>query len=59
VEIFNLYNSVESRWGPGLPPAALFEQMPAMRQTLFRGTHWANSEPGFSYGGNQKNRKPV
>ena len=60
VGIFNLYNSVGSRWGPWLPPEALLDQMPAMRQTLFRGTHCANNVPGFSYGGeNQKNRKPV
>jgi len=34
--------------------------MPAMRQTLFRGTHCANNVPGFQYSGqNLKDRKPV
>jgi hypothetical protein len=60
VAIFNLYNSVGSRWSPWQPPQALVEQMPAMRQTLFRGTHCANNVPGFQYSGqNLKDRKPV
>ena len=60
VAIFNLYNSVGSRWSPWQPPAPLIDQMPAMRQTLFRETHCANNVPGFQYGGqNQKDRKPV
>ena len=60
VAIFNLYNSVGSRWSAWQPPEALVERMPAMRQTLFRGTHCSNNVPGFRYGGqNQKDRKPV
>lgn len=57
VAIFNLYNSVGSRWGKWEPPEELVAQMPPMRQTLFRGTHCADNVPGFRYHGqNQRNR---
>lgn len=60
VSIFNLYNSVGSRWGSWNPPEELLEQMPAMRQTLFRGTWCADNVPGYRYGGqNQVDRKPL
>ena len=60
VAIFNLYNSVGSRWGPWQPAAELLEQMPAMRRTLFRGTYCAGNVPGYRYGGqNQQDRNPV
>ncbi len=60
VAIFNLYNSVGSRWSPWQPPEALVERMPAMRKTLFRGTHCAGNVPGYRYvGQNLKDRKPV
>ncbi len=51
VGIFNLYNSVGSRWSSWNPPVELIEQMPSMRQTLFRETHVANNVAGFNYGG--------
>ena len=51
VGIFNLYNSVGSRWSPWNPPEKLVEQMPPMRQTLFRGTYIANNVPGYQYHG--------
>tara|TARA_Y100000588_G_C14269166_1_gene931450 strand:+ start:3277 stop:4200 length:924 start_codon:yes stop_codon:yes gene_type:complete len=57
VGIFNLYNSVGSRWGSWHPPEKLVAQMPPMRQTLFRGTHVADNVTGFRYHGqNQKDR---
>jgi hypothetical protein len=60
VSIFNLYNSVGSRWGSWNPPEELTQQMPAMRQTLFRGTHCADNVPGYRYGGqNQQDRRPL
>ncbi|MEE3259816.1 MAG: phytanoyl-CoA dioxygenase family protein [Candidatus Latescibacterota bacterium] len=60
VGIFNLYNSVGSRWSPWEPPVELVKKMPAMRQTLFRGTYCANNVPGYRYGGqNQQDRRPV
>jgi hypothetical protein len=58
--IFNLYNSVGSRWSAWNPPQQLLREMPAMRQTLFRGTHCADNLPGYRYGGvNQIDRKPL
>ena len=51
VGIFNLYNSVGSRWSPWNPPEKLVGQMPPMRQTLFRGTYIANNVPGYQYHG--------
>ena len=60
VGIFNLYNSVGSRWSAWNPPEKLIDQMPPMRQTLFRGTHCANNVPGFHYGGqNHVARQPT
>jgi len=60
VSIFNLYNSVGSRWGAWNPPDELIQEMPVMRQTLFRGTHCADNLPGYRYGGqNQQDRKPL
>ncbi len=60
VSIFNLYNSVGSRWGTWNPPAELVQEMPPMRQTLFRGTHCADNLPGYRYGGqNQQDRRPL
>lgn len=60
VGIFNLYNSVGSRWGKWEAPAELVAQMPPMRQTLFRGIHCADNVPGFRYHGqNQRNRPPL
>ena len=59
VGIFNLYNSVGSRWGKWQPPPALVERMPAQRQTLFRDAHCADNVTGFRYGGeNQRDRRP-
>ncbi len=59
VGIFNLYNSVGSRWSSWSPPAELVEQMPPMRQTLFRGTYCADNVPGFRYGGQNQRDRPV
>lgn len=60
VAIFSLYNSVGSRWSAWQPPQRLIEEMPAMRQTLYRGTHCADNVPGFRYGGqNQRDRRPL
>ena len=60
VSIFNLYNSVGSRWSAWNPPDELLQEMPPMRQTLFRGTHCAGNLPGYHYGGqNQKDRRPL
>ena len=60
VALFNLYNSVGSRWGAWNPPERLIEQMPAKRQTLFRGTHVANNVVGYQYGGqNQQDRQKL
>ena len=59
VGIFNLYNSVGSRWSSWLPPVELVEQMPPMRQTLFRGTYCADNVPGFRYGGQNQRDRPV
>ena len=60
VSIFNLYNSVGSRWSAWNPPDELLQEMPPMRQTLFRGTHCADNLPGYRYGGqNQKDRRPL
>ena len=60
VGIFNLYNSVGSRWGSWEPPEELVAQMPPLRQTLFRGTYCANNVTGFQYGGqNQRDRPAV
>ena len=60
VAVFNLYNSVGSRWGTWEPPAELVAQMPPLRQSLFRGTHCANNVTGYRYGGeNQKDRRPL
>ena len=59
VAIFNLYNSVGSRWSPWEPPAELVAQMPPMRQTLFRGSHCANNVPGFKYYGQNQVDRPV
>ena len=60
VAIFNLYNSVGSRWGTWEPPAKLVAQMPPLRQSLFRGTHCANNVSGYRYGGeNQRDRRPL
>lgn len=59
VGIFNLYNSVGSRWGKWEPPAELVEKMPPMRQTLFRGVHCADNVPGFRYGGQNQADRPM
>ena len=60
VSIFNLYNSVGARWSAWNPPDELLQEMPPMRQTLFRGTHCADNLPGDRYGGqNQKDRRPL
>jgi len=60
VGIFNLYNSVGSRWSSWQPPAELVEQMPPMRQTLFRDSYCADNVPGFRYGGqNMRDRVRV
>ncbi|MCY3791548.1 MAG: hypothetical protein OXH63_22460, partial [Gemmatimonadetes bacterium] len=59
VGIFYLYNSVGSRWSSWLPPAELVDQMPPMRQTLFRGTYCADNVPGFRYGGQNQRDRPV
>lgn len=58
VGIFNLYNSVGSRWSAWEPPAKLVAQMPPMRQTLFRGTYCADNVPGFKYGGQNQQDRP-
>jgi hypothetical protein len=58
VGIFNLYNSVGSRWGNWQPPETLVEEMPQKRQTLFRGVHCANNVPGFRYGGQNQADRP-
>jgi len=57
--IFNLYNSVGSRWSPWAPPAELVAQMPPMRQTLFRDSYCANNVPGFKYHGQNHADRPV
>lgn len=59
VAIFSLYNSVGSRWGPWQPPQKLIDEMPPMRQTLYRGTHCANNVPGFNYGGQNQRDRPL
>jgi hypothetical protein len=60
VSLFNLYNSVGARWSTWNPPQQLIEEMPPMRQTLFRGTHCADNLPGYRYGGqNQQDRKSL
>lgn len=60
VAVFNLYNSVGSRWSAWTPQDELLQEMPAMRQTLFRGAHCADNLPGYKYGGqNQGDRKPL
>ena len=57
--MFNLYNSIGSRWSSWQPPEQLIDEMPAMRQTLFRGTYVGGNMPGYKYGGqNQEDRQP-
>ena len=48
-----------SRWSPWQPPQKLIDEMPPMRQTLYRGTHCANNVPGFNYGGQNQRDRPL
>lgn len=57
VAIFNLYNTVGSKWSQWEPHPDLLAEMPPTRQTLFRDVRCANNLPGTRYyGGNQRAR---
>lgn len=55
--IFNLYNTVGSKWSRFEPHPELLAAMPEMRQTLFREVCCAGNLPGARYHGqNQRDR---
>ena len=43
VAIFNLYNTISTRWANWWPEAQLLAEMPPMRRTLFRDRHITNN----------------
>jgi hypothetical protein len=44
--IFNLYNTIASRWTDWLPDTELLDSMPPLRQTLFRGVYAGDNVAG-------------
>lgn len=47
--LFTCYDTVNSKWGKGCPPAEVIAAMPPKRQTLFRGVwHGMGEEPGIN-----------
>ncbi|MFP6590819.1 MAG: hypothetical protein VCE12_09890 [Candidatus Latescibacterota bacterium] len=49
-----------SRWSKWEPPPERVDQMPPLRQSLFRGVHCADNVAGYRYHGeNQNQRKPL
>lgn len=49
LSLFTCYDTVNSKWGKGCPPAEVIESMPSQRQTLFRGAwHGMGEEPGVN-----------
>ena len=49
LSLFTCYDTVNSKWGKGCPPAEVIESMPSQRQTLFRGAwHGMGEEPSVN-----------
>ncbi|MDA0839850.1 MAG: phytanoyl-CoA dioxygenase family protein [Planctomycetota bacterium] len=51
IAVFNLYNTVTTRWHHWSPEAKLLDSMPPKRQTLFRGTFTDSNVVGGDYNG--------
>ncbi len=49
IAVFNLYNTVTTRWHHWLPDPKLLESMPQKRQTLFRPAYTDNNVVGGDY----------
>ncbi len=54
--LFTCYDTVNSKWGKGCPPAEVIAALPAKRQTLFRGAwHGMGEVPGVNRYYDEKN----
>ncbi len=57
LSLFTCYDTVNSKWGKGCPPAEVIAAMPPKRQTLFRGAwHGMGDVPGINRYYEEENR---